>query len=215
MRSFGHLPKSNFPDHLRQNSARCRNTRKTSFVHATATALQVRTGQNAEHAGPANQRREHSARSNVTNNTSLDQATATVLQVHTGHDAGHLRPLSTTSAATKRGGTRRPPLPSLLPLPPPRQGRGADELTKPGPLRRRPELDRDSEQDLDLLLPLSSRRGWPRLGEQFRQEITVGTSTIITVTQTRKRVLESYAWWWLWWCGHGCMTSVVVDKRQR
>ena len=83
---------SNLPVRLGQHSARCRNTRKTSYVHATATVLQVRTGQNAEHSGPANQRREHSARSNITINTSLDQATATVPQVHTGHDAGHHRP---------------------------------------------------------------------------------------------------------------------------
>ena len=53
-----------------------------------------------------------------------------------------------------RGGARKTPLPPLLPLPPPRLGRGADELIKPGPLRPRPELLRDSEQLVHLLLLL-------------------------------------------------------------
>ena len=34
-----------------------------------------------------------------------------------------------------RGRLRELPLPPLLPLSPPRLGRGADELSKPGPLR--------------------------------------------------------------------------------
>ena len=101
-------------------------------------------------------------------------------------------PLSTTSAATQRarGGPRRPPLPPLLPLPPPRLGRGADELTKPGPLRRRPELDRDSEQDLHLLLPLSSRRGWARPGEQFRPRVRAQVRTFFVLGKSAKKPLE-------------------------
>ena len=36
----------------------CSTTIETSLEHATTTVLQVRTGQNAEHSGPANQGRE-------------------------------------------------------------------------------------------------------------------------------------------------------------
>ena len=133
--------------------------------HTTATVLLDHTGHDAELHGPANEEGEHSARYISSSKTSLVNATATVLLVHTRQDAEHFgsgdarkehnarcivtsktsiasRPLSlsTTSAAKKRGGTRRPLLPSLLPLPPPCLGRGDDELTKPGHLRRRPEL---------------------------------------------------------------------------
>ena len=68
-----HLPKKPIFLYASGNTARGAETpEKTSFVHATATVLQVSTGQNAEHSGPANQRREHSTGSNVTINTSLN-----------------------------------------------------------------------------------------------------------------------------------------------
>ena len=88
----------------RKHSARCRITSNTSFVHATATVLQVSTVHDAGHLRPDDDRREHSARRNVTRKTRNVPL-----------------PLSTTSAGTQRarGGPRRPPLPPLLPLPPP------------------------------------------------------------------------------------------------
>ena len=49
--------------------------------------IQVRTGQNAEHSGPANQGREYSARCMVTSKTRLVHTTATVLLVHIVHEA--------------------------------------------------------------------------------------------------------------------------------
>ena len=52
-----------------------KSTSKTSLVHATARkkrkiVLLVQTGHDAEHLGPANDRKEHSARSIVTSKTS-------------------------------------------------------------------------------------------------------------------------------------------------
>ena len=124
----------------REHSARCIVTSNTRNVNATATVLLVHIGHDAEHNEPARNRREQSAK-RKTKKTNI---------------ATKPLPLSTMSAASKRarGGTRRPPLPPLLPLSPPRLGRGANELSKPGPLLRRPELDRDSEQDIHLLLLL-------------------------------------------------------------
>ena len=62
---------------------------------------------------------------------------------------------------------RKFPLPPLLPLPPPRPGRGANELPESGPLRRRTEPWRDIEQLLHLLL--FPRRGSPLLEHGNRQ----------------------------------------------
>ena len=70
--------------------------------HTTAAVLLDHTGHDAEHLGPDDTRRDHNARYIVTSKTST---------------ASEPLSLSTTSAARKRGGTRRPPLPPLLPLP--------------------------------------------------------------------------------------------------
>ena len=119
------------------------HNKKTNPANATARvvdeleeALLVHTGHDADHDKPARNRREHR---NVTRKTSKRRVPL---------------PLTTTSAATRGagGGPRRPPLPPLLPLSPPRLVRGGNELLKPGPLLRRPELDRYGKQFVLLLL---------------------------------------------------------------
>ena len=91
-----HCPRT-APVESRRNSARGIVTSKYCV-----TVLLVHTGHDAEHLGPGVDRREHNARCTTTSKTSI---------------AGRPLSLSTTSAARKRGGTRRPPLPPLLPLP--------------------------------------------------------------------------------------------------
>ena len=61
------------------------------------------------------------------------------------------QPMSTTSAARKRGGTRRPPLPPLLPLP---LGPVQEDVSEPPVLQRRATLRRNCAQRVEELLLL-------------------------------------------------------------
>ena len=135
-------------DNQREHKA-SRETRKTSLAHATARidderaiVLLVHTGQDARHLRQADRRREHSAWRNITRKTSI---------------ASMPLPLSTTSAAMKRGGTRSPPLPLLLP-PRGTGGRlggivgvqGNREFLHPAFLKRRARLQVQERQELTL-----------------------------------------------------------------
>ena len=117
----GHDAKHHGPERRKETQHEVHCQQQYQPCHTTAAVLLDHTGHNAKHRGPDDARREHNARYIVTSKTST---------------ASEPLSLSTTSAARKKRGTRRPPLPPFLPLPLWKRGSVIQESLGP-PLRLR------------------------------------------------------------------------------
>ena len=131
--------------------------------HTTVAVSLNQTGHDTENLGPDDARREHNAKYIVNSKTST---------------ASEPLSLPTTSAARKRGGTRRPPLPPLLPLPFWKRGNVIQESLRPPVRLRSPLL---FLLLLLLLLPL------PRPELELQEPADSGVVDAIATSEQRHR----------------------------